>query len=120
MRSAVLSLFLAAAAPAFAEDTLMVQPIQAASIATETVNLVAYYVPLADEGYEVNVTWLGTDDAEASRIQMRLGDGDRVSFSLPGHPETRFTFARTLDVVAISTVPVPPAPSAMPTRTASL
>lgn len=120
MRIAVLALFLAAAAPvlageARADEALMVQPIQAASLTTETVNLIAYYVPLADEGYEVTVTWLGAEDAEASRLQMRLADGDRVTFSLPGHPEMRFTFARTLDVVAISSAPI-----AAPTRTASL
>jgi hypothetical protein len=103
---AALALALAAAVPAFAGDTLMTRPIEAGSIATEDLNLVAYYVPLADDGYAVTATWIAEGETEASRMTMRLESGDAVTFSLPGHLDTRFTFARQDEVVRVTSTPV--------------
>jgi len=94
-----------AALPAFADEVRMTRPIQAGSLATDEISLVAYYVPLAGDGYEVTATWLGADEAEAHRLVMRLAEGDSVSFALPGHPEALFTFSRESDTVSVSAEP---------------
>lgn len=112
------SLLLAAtlvASPALADEVRLTRPIEAGSIAMESLDLVAYFVTLPNDGYAVTATWLGSDDAEASRLTMRLDEGDAVSFSLPGHPETLLTFARDVDSVSVIAAPV-----VAPTRSASL
>lgn len=97
-----------AAAPAFADDALMTRPIEAGSLATADLNLVAYYVPTVDAGFEVTATWIAVDGSEPSRLVMRLEDGDQVSFSLPGHMDMLFTFSREDEVVRVSSAPVTP------------
>lgn len=98
----------AAAAPVLADDALMTRPIEAASLATEDVSLVAYYTPLDDAGVEVTLTWIAAGGATPSRLRMRLDDGADVSFSLPGHMDTLLSFAREDDVVRFTTTPVTP------------
>lgn len=108
-KSAAAVLALAAALPAFAGEALMTRPIEAGSIATEDLNLVAYYVPAQEDGFvEVTATWAPTDGGAAHRLVMRMADGDAVTFSLPGHMDTSFTFAREEDVVRVSSTPVTP------------
>lgn len=104
---AAFALALAAAFPAFAEDALMTRPIEAASLSTEDLTLVAYYVPLPDAGFEVTATWLAQDATAPRRLAMRLEDGDSVAFSLPGHMDARFTFAREDDVVRVTSTSAP-------------
>jgi hypothetical protein len=94
------------ALPALADDIRTTQPIEAGSLATDDLSLVAYFVPLADDGYEVTATWIGVDDTEARRLVMRLDEGDNVSFSLPGYEDTLFTFNREFDALNISAEPV--------------
>ncbi len=101
------ALALAAAAPVFADQTVMTRPIEAGVLATEDLNLVAYYTPAAQDGLlEVTATWAATDGGEPRRLVMGLQDGDQVSFSLPGHMDTRFTFSREEEVVRITATPV--------------
>ena len=69
-------------------------------------SLVAYYTPEGADGFEVTAIWLGDEDAEPSRIVMLLAEGDTVAFSLPGHTDTRFTFTREFDAVAVRAEPV--------------
>ena len=95
----------AAAIPAFAEEIRVSAPIEAGSLSVDGVAVVAYYRPLADDAFELTVTWLGEDDAEASRLAMRLEEGDAVAFSLPGHMDTLFTFSRDFDAVTIGAEP---------------
>ena len=83
----------------------MSAPIEAGSLDTGDIDLVAYYVPLADDGFEVTATWLGDEDAEASRLVMRLDEGDDVAFSLPGHAGTLLTFSRDFDAVTVRAEP---------------
>lgn len=105
LRSILAAAALAATAPAFADEVRMSAPIEAGSLTGGGVALVAYYVPLADDAFEVTATWLGADDAEPSRLVMRLEDGDAVSFSLPGHLDTRLTFARAFETVTLRAEP---------------
>lgn len=95
-----------AALPALADEVRLSAPVEAGSLHAEGVTLVAYYLPGADDLLEVTATWLGDEDAEARRLVMRLADGDEVAFSLPGHMETLFTFARDVDAVTVRTDPV--------------
>ena len=94
------------ALPAAADELRMSRPIEAASLNTDSLALVAYFVPLADDAYEVTATWLGDEDAEARRLVMRIEDGEKVAFSLPGHLDTLLTFSREFDAVTLSTRPV--------------
>lgn len=103
------------ALPALADEVRMSAPIEAGSLHTDDVSLVAYYLPQGDGSLEVTATWLGDEDAEARRLVMRLADGDEVAFSLPGHMDTLFTFARDLDAVTVRS-----APAAVTIRNASL
>ena len=95
----------AAALPALAGEARMSAPIEAGTVASNGVTLVAYYLPLEDESYEVTATWLGEEDAEARRLVMRLDAGDDVTFALPGHLETLYTFSRALDAVTVRAAP---------------
>lgn len=107
MLKALVTFALATAAlPAFAGEVRTTTPMQAQSIATPAVDMVAYFVPVDGEGYEVTATWLGAEDDGPSRLVMRLADGDRVSFALPGHKDTLYTFERDFDAVTISAEPV--------------
>lgn len=107
MLKALVTFALATAAlPAFAGEVRTATPMEARSLASPTVEMVAYFVPVDGGGYEVTATWLGDEDDSPSRLVMRLEDGDRVSFALPGHVDTRYTFVRDFDAVTISAEPV--------------
>lgn len=82
-------------------------PIEATSLAVGGVRMVAYFVPAAGDLYDVTATWVGTDAAAPHRLTLRLGDGERVSFGLPGHDGTTFTFAREADALTIAAAPTP-------------
>ena len=106
LRSALLLALAAVATPVLADEVLLARPIEAGSVAADGLSLVAYYVALPDDGFAVTATWLGADDAEPSRLTLRLAEGDSASFSLPGHLGTRLTFARDVDAVTVTAVPV--------------
>jgi hypothetical protein len=93
------------ALPAVAGEARTATPIEATSLAIGGVQMVAYFVPSAGDLYDVTATWIGTDGAAPQRLVLRLADGDRVSFGLPGHEGTAFTFAREIDAVTISAEP---------------
>ena len=105
LRTAFALALAATALPTFAEDARISRPIEAGSIVADGVWLVAYYVPLDDDAYEVSAPYIGPDDAEPSRLVMRLEEGDDVSFSLPGHLESLLTFSREFDSVRITAEP---------------
>ncbi|MFT3973899.1 MAG: hypothetical protein QM699_10740 [Amaricoccus sp.] len=94
-----------AALPAFAGDVRTSTPIEAKTLTTDNLQMVAYFVPKAGDLYEVTATWVDADGDSPHRLVMGLDDGERVSFSLPGHKETLFTFAREIDALTISTTP---------------
>ncbi len=106
MLKTVLALTLAAAAaPALAGEVRTATPFEAKTIATPSVQMVAYFAPVDADGYEVTATWLGAGDETPARLVLRLDDGDAVRFTLPGHADTDFTFARRVDAVTITTTP---------------
>ena len=93
--------------PAAADDVRTATPIEATSLAIGGVQMIAYFVPASGDLYDVTATWVGTDGAAPQRLVLSLGDGDRVSFGLPGHDGTTFTFAREIDALTISAEPIP-------------
>jgi hypothetical protein len=106
LRSILVAAFAAAAVPALAEEVRLVRPSQAASLATGSVTFSAYFVPLPDASYRVTATWLDAGHVEPIRLSVRLDEGDAISFSLPGHPETRYTLMRDLDAATVRATPV--------------
>jgi hypothetical protein len=106
LRSILVAALAAAAVPALAEEMRLVRPAQPASFATGPVVFSAYYVAMPDESYRVTAIWRDAGDGEAVRVTMHLAEGDAISFTLPGHPDDRFTLSRDQDSVTIRTTPV--------------
>ncbi len=95
------------AVPALAEEVSVAAPGVAASLHEGPLDLVAYYGPAPEGAIEVVATVAPKTGANALRVAMALGDGDRVSFAMPGYPSTLYTFARagvTLTVSGATTI----------------
>lgn len=99
--TALLGLTLATGA--LAESTTMSKAIQAGSLHEGPLDMVAYWIPLEDEGYEVTATFIGrVTGNEPMRVVMKLEEGDEVAFSMPGHQAALYRFTRSGDVVEAS------------------
>lgn len=101
LSAAVVALGLAA--PALAEEVSVQAPGVAASLHEGPLDMVAYYGPAPEAGMEVIATFAPKTGrgAHAMRIAMALGEGDRVSFAMPGFPATRYVFARTGETLSV-------------------
>lgn len=104
------ALFSAAALPASAAMTqgalTLAAPMAGATLSTGPVDMSLYYI--RGEGKALNVVATYVSDAapdQPRQIVMSLGDGDSVSFSLPGHLDTLYSFARHGDAVTVSSQP---------------
>ena len=88
---------------AFADTATMTRAIQGGSLHDGPLDMVAYWQPLDDGGFEVTATWRdrATDDAPMRTI-MRLEDGDRTAFAMPGYTEALYSFSRTGEAVTVS------------------
>jgi hypothetical protein len=98
--SAVASL--AIAVPAFAEVAVLSAPLQAASLHTGALDMMAYRTALPDGAHEVTAVFRGRGNEEPQPVVMRLQDGDEVQFSMPGDLQTLYTFTGTADMVEVS------------------
>ncbi len=93
----------ALATAAMAESTTMYRPIQAGSLHEGPLDMVAYWVPLDDEGYELTATFIGRMAGDQPmRIVMRMDDGDELSFAMPGYRTAQYRFERDGAAVAAS------------------
>ena len=91
------------AAQASAEEGVMSRPIQAASLHEGPLDMVSYWVPLADGAFEVTATFIARDiGAEPMRIVMALVDGDGTTFAMPGYRSALYSFARKQEQVQVS------------------
>ena len=80
------------ASPVFAEEATLGRPIDAASLHDGPLDLVAYYVAAGD-ALEVTATFAAREDAgEPMRVVMALGDGEDVTFAMPGYPQALYRF----------------------------
>lgn len=98
--SAVASLSLVA--PAVAEVAVLSAPLQAASLHTGALDVVAYRVGLPDGAHEVTAVFRGRASEQPQRVMMRLEGQDEVQFSMPGEPRTLYTFTSMGDAVEVS------------------
>ena len=105
MKLALTLVLAAAALPAYAADVQTRTPVEAMSLEAGAVRMVSYFVPAEGDLYTVTATWIAGDDAAPQRLVLQLDEGDRVSFSVPGHADTLFTFARDTDAVSVSAEP---------------
>jgi hypothetical protein len=104
--TAIFCTFLAASVAA--EDGVMSNPIQAASLHEGPLDMVAYWTHLDDGGVEVTATFIArTAGAQPMRIVMRLVEGDDVSFGIPGYRSALYRFARHDGVVNVSVEVLP-------------
>ena len=71
---------------AFAEESVMHRPIEAASLHQGPLDMVAYFQSGDADALVVTSTFLERDAAAAPpmRIVMALADGDDVAFAMPG------------------------------------
>lgn len=96
---------LALTAPAFAENVVLTEPLQAASLHIGGSDMVAYHTRLDDGAVEVTAMYRPHGMKTPQRVMMQLNDHDEVSFSLPFDLSTSYTFARVGDTVTISGTP---------------
>ncbi|AUH33544.1 hypothetical protein [Paracoccus tegillarcae] len=103
---------LTALAPAavMAETATLTVPLAGATIQNEEADMSVYFVDGEDGAVTVYAAYV-TDDAPyaPNRLTMSLQNGDDVTFSLPGLPETNYSFARTGGIVTVTGEPVEPA-----------
>lgn len=96
------------ATTAFAGEINLHAEMEAASLHEAGVDMVVYYMD-AESHYHIVATYVSPTDKEAPlRMEMGLTDGDRVTFALPEHPETNYTFARTGTTVNVNATPTGP------------
>lgn len=94
---------LSLATGALAETATMSTPLQAGSLHQGPLDMVAYWVPLEGQGYEVTATFIGRlAGDEPMRVIMNLEEGDDVAFSMPGYRTALYHFVRSDDAVDVS------------------
>ena len=93
---------------AMADTATMTRDIEGVSLHDGPHDMVAYYRAVDDGALEVTATFLAHDAAafEPQRIVMALGDGDDVSFAMPGYPHALYRFERAGSRVVVSVRPV--------------
>jgi hypothetical protein len=99
--SLLAALFLAT--PAFAGDVTIRRPIEGGSLHEGRLDMVAYYVPVGGDVLKVTATFAPKGAGEPLRVVMGLADRDSVTFSIPGHQSSLYTFSRSGQAVTIST-----------------
>lgn len=104
MRKTLLSAVAAAtiAVPAFAETTILSEPIAGTSLHTGALDMAAYRIDLEDGAYEVTAVFRDRVGGAPHHVVMHLNDHDEVNFSMPGELHTLYTFERIADIVEIS------------------
>ena len=70
--------------PVQAGEVRTATPIEAKSLATDDLQMVAYFVPGADNRYDVTATWLQAGDAEAGQQAGEIRDRHRAGRDPPG------------------------------------
>jgi hypothetical protein len=88
---------------AHAGDVSLTRPIEAGTLHEHGADVVIYYTPEGDALKVVTTYAKTTAPDQPQRMIMLMGDGDRVSFHLPGLPETRYTYARAGETVRVFT-----------------
>ena len=95
-------------APAQAEEVTISQAIAAGSLHDGPLDMVAYWIEVADDALELTATFRdrATDD-EPMRIVMPMQDRDALAFSMPGYEDSLYSFARSGQEISISVEVMP-------------
>ncbi|TRW99360.1 hypothetical protein FNJ84_01415 [Paracoccus sp. M683] len=96
---------LAALAPAavLADSVTLTAPNSGATLQGEAVDMSVYFTDGADGAYEVVATYVSdAAPGEPQHLIMALGEGDDVSFSLPGHAGTLYNFQRDGGILTVT------------------
>ncbi|QDL91564.1 hypothetical protein FDP22_07060 [Paroceanicella profunda] len=108
MKPLILAALLGAAGTFTAQaDTLTLSaPMSGGTVHSGALDMSIYWTP-SDEAFEVVAFYTARgDDAAPGKLQMRLEDGDRVVFGLPGHAGTAFSFERTAGALTVIAAPL--------------
>lgn len=80
-------------------------PLAGGTLHTPSVDMTAYWTR-SDDAFEVVAFYAPTSDlTDVSKLQMRLADGDGVTFSLPGLKGMAYRFERRDEAVSITSIP---------------
>ncbi len=101
-KASVFAFFAGIAAVAAADDITISRALDGATVQESGVDMSVFYTKDAAT-FEVTAVYVRKGNSAApTRIQLRLMDGDRVSFSLPGGASAAYTFARTGSDVTVT------------------
>jgi hypothetical protein len=98
---------LVAAAPlaAQAETLILSAPMAAATLHEDAADMSVYWLP-DGSAFEVTAVYVeAADPAAPAALRMRLEEGDRVEFRLPGVEGVSYAFAREGDALTVTTAP---------------
>lgn len=88
--------------PAFAEEATIRGPIEAGSLHEGPLDMVVYYIPVDGDLLEVTATFAPKGGGDPERVVMGLADRDSVTFSMPGHRDSLYTFSRSDEEVTVT------------------
>jgi hypothetical protein len=98
--SLLAALFLAT--PALSEEATIGRAIEVGSLHEGRLDMVAYYVPVDDDLFEVTATFAPKGAGDPLRVVMGLADCDSVAFSIPGYEDARYAFSRSGEELTVS------------------
>ena len=98
--AAMLALFASGAQAGAIELT---KPLAGATLNEAGIGMSVYWTRDAKDGAEVVATFTSLNgEYRPRRMRMRLTDGDKVSFALPGRSDAYYTFERSEDLVRVT------------------
>jgi len=99
------SLAAASLAPftANAGEITLTAPFEGRTLLDNGFGMSVYFTETDTNSFDVVALYVTPDaPVEPQRLRMQLMDGDSISFSLPGHMQTRYRFARTGTGVSVT------------------
>ena len=109
MKNLILATFLTAATTfsAHADTIVLSAPMAGGTVHTDDVDMSVYWTP-SDEAFEVVALYVpvGADTAP-QKLQMRLDNGDSVTFGLPGFDGATYNFERNADSLTVTGTQLP-------------
>lgn len=96
-----------------AGEIVLKAPLQGRTLQDNGLDMSVYFTKTGANGYDVVALYVTKESpADPQRLRMRLMEGESASFSLPGHMDKFFKFARTGTGVSVTSGPAP-TPAAM-------
>lgn len=92
-RFATAALLAFAATTAYGDEITLNAPMEGATMHDGGIDMTVYWIDVGT-GFEVTATYTPQDTYAPARMVMLLADGDKVTFSLPGHKSIVYSFSR--------------------------